>query len=185
MLTSANSSVIFTQYSHSDFDLILKSLLNEEKFSIKAVVTGNINNSDIKWNDMSGEFKIIVYDKTGAEFKILCGCKISSFTKNCGIKAIDHLYINSNNIDIAVYLLKILESFLFHRTNCGLVVGSDVNMTPSRYGGSLYNVITYGNGYIVTPPVWNPNYTWSHKHTISLFHKDLTVVEHQDFWNNP
>lgn len=163
------------EYTHAAFDeLILEGI----QVTTKLIVRGAHNYSDIKRNNMSGTLILEHFDNRQRALGNLFAVQIDGFTGNCGIKAIDHLYIRSPKI--AKQALKIIESFLYHRTNCGLVIGSDT--IQPHIGETLSFIRNYGENYEISKPVWNPNYTWAHNHRIALFQKDLTKTEHVSYW---
>lgn len=126
-------------------------------------VKGHRNNSDIKWNAMTGEMSMLVPDILRQKGYInIFSCKIRPLTGNCGAKAISHIYLFRNwgpeDVDVfkkqANCALNIIEDFLLHHTNCSLLVASDT------VGGGTHNIITKGGeGWNFSEPVHNPNYT--------------------------
>lgn len=176
------------EYSHVKFDEIFasfKPVYPQDGLQVKFLVDGNTNGSDIKINNFSGRVRLAVL-RNGQEHASLFGCQVDCFTGNCGVKAIDHLWFQSpikvtDRVERNKEMLKILESFLYHRCNAGLVVGSDTSTTDYT-GPTLANVTELGTGYQVGERIWNPNYTWRKDHTISLFYKDLTVGSHDNYW---
>lgn len=179
------------EFSHPKFDEILgffkPAIADFDKCSVRAIIDGAVNGSDIKWNNLSGKWRLSVI-REKKEILSLIGCQIDCFTGNCGVKSIDHLYLyqhpyikqDAAYVEKCREMLQILESFLYHQTNCGWLIGSD---TKAKYMGStLQNIELYGTGYEQTKPVWNPNYTWDRTHNIAIFTKDLNAVEHTPYW---
>lgn len=163
--------------------------------SLVIKVKAYVGASDIKWNDFAGSLRGVVVDTAGVELCNLFSCQLVHFTGNCGIKAIDHLEIGripgmttaakEALSDACRAILTTIESFAYHKTNCGVLTGSDTNCRGSVHGfkgNTIVNIEKFGSGYIVTDPTWNPNYTWSKGHQISLFWKDLNASSHQDYW---
>lgn len=139
------------------------AIIPELTFIVEAAIKG----SDIKWNDMEGVIRIV--DKSNFSY---ASCHLGHFTGNCGAKYIAHLYL------IKSHLLSLIESFAFHKTNCGLLIGSD---TTEPYTGNTLSLLkTHGKNYQVLPSVKNPN--WNH-HT-ALFWKDLNKETYIDYWQN-
>lgn len=178
---------LHAEFKHPAFDAILEFFKPAfpDEVSCKVIVDGATNQSDIKWNNLSGRFRLAVVRPDAGEVASLIGCQIDCFTGNCGIKAIDHLHLFRHpsvpdTKEKYKELIKIVESFAYHKTNCGILIGSDTN--TNYRGTTLTNIMEYGDGYVVTEPVWNPNYTWAKTHRISLFHKDLNAAEHTQYW---
>jgi hypothetical protein len=187
--TSVNADVKL-EFKHAKFDEILQiykpSVPNAD--SVRVLLIGHHNNSDIKLNNFAGTFTIQAYLKDQIR-ATLCSAGITCFTGNCGVKSVDHLYLyGTNQISADVLtavrkeLVKIVESLAFHKMNCGLLIGSDTNCQSYR-GETLRNIMQFGEGYVIDDPVWNPNYSHQRSHTISLFRKDLTHIEHVNYWN--
>lgn len=176
------------KFQSAQFDDILSyfsPLAKDKNPKLEVHVQAAINGSDIKWNNMSGVLTFKVLD--GDRVIPVAGCQIDCFTGNCGAKAIDHLYILLTgqlkpNDMIYKKILKVIESFLWHKANCGILVGSDTHRKDWS-GTTLKLIQNYGEAYKVVPPVWNPNYTWSKQHTISLFYKDLNGEKYVDYWS--
>lgn len=182
------------EYTHSKFDELLTPFkpalakwLNkpEGALQLKVVIKAEVRGSDIKWNDMAGTLcgSVRVDDK---EICQLFSCNIVHFTGNCGIKSIDHLTITVPPLSDTLTaerkeFLKILESFVYHKTNCGYLIGSDTCTTQYK-GRTLMNILAYGENYHVSDAVWNPNYTWSKDHKVAFFWKDLNKDKHVDYW---
>ena len=154
-------------------------------FEAKGTLTGDIN-----WNNAEAQIKIhfpfkielksehdlILGESKKIPYRATWSAKISPFTANCGVKALHHLWCDNWGQDAQLFL-SILESFLYYCCNCGIVVGSDT------VGGSTGDMIRqYGTGYVMSEPVWNPNYTWDHGHKIFLFHKYLDKNALVDYW---
>jgi hypothetical protein len=179
---------VHLQFQHEKFDEILKSIKPTFKnikgdLSLEIKLDGCHNRSDIKLNNFAGTFVINIL-KDGKYYCPILSSNISSFTGNCGVKSIDHLYLcdQVDNKKLKTELLQILESLVFHRMNCGLLIGSDTNCDSHR-GTTLRNIQLYGEGYEVDRPIWNPNYDWDKTHKISLFRKDLTGFDHTNYWD--
>lgn len=186
------------EYTHSHFDELLKPFragiakwlkVPEDKFTIKVVLKAEVKGSDIKWNDMAGTLwgSVRVDDK---EIIQLFSCNIVHFTGNCGIKSFDHLYfltiptqVKDQFVNQFKELFKVIESFVYHKTNCGYFIGSDT-CTGAYKGRTLMNVLAYGENYHVSDAVWNPNYTWAKDHKVAFYWKDLTQDKHVDYWQN-
>mgnify|MGYP001610293494 FL=1 len=145
---------------------------------------------DIKWNSIDAKIymQIPYTEARRAEFEAhrklyrtgihpyvnTFQAYVRPFTHNCGAKTIGDLSMVGTSEECKLFMTY-LESFLWHKCNCGLIVGSDyVDGTDVGYTG--YCVKTYGTGYTVEEPTWNPNYTWKNgrDHKIFLFHKQLT-----------
>lgn len=142
-------------------------------------ISVNIGTSDIKWNDMSGKISGHICNNQGAKINSLFSFQLVNFTGNCGAKAISHLSI-CPLVDQKI-VMTFIESFAYHRTNCGILLGSDTNP-----GGHTYRTIKeHGTGYTIGDPIWNPNYTWNKKHKVSFFWKDLTKEKYFDYWQVP
>lgn len=154
---------------------------------VKVFIDGNPNGSDIKWNNFSGKFKLSVVNKDGREVVPLISCQIDCFTGNCGVKSIDHLHLQWKNdkkyAEVARQLIEVLESFLYHKTNCGLLIGSDTYVSKALRGQTITAVEEYGKDYKIGERTWNPNYTWDKDHRIALFQKDLNGTKHHNFWS--
>ncbi len=169
---------------------------------VLCVVSGDLS-GDIKWNNANAIMKISVpptidkkamFDANTARYgtpyyERHLSVEIKPFTSNCGAKAISHIGIMTHQIydEQNKQFLKYIESFLYHKCNCGILVGSDCIDFGSEppYGGMTGNFIkVFGQGYVISEPVWNPNYTWggAQNHKIFLFHKYLVVNELPDYW---
>lgn len=133
---------------------------------------GAVKGSDIRWNDSAGSLVI------SAGGKNIASCHLVRFTGNCGAKSIAHLSISAPNKKAQKQLLRIIESFAYHKTNCGILVGSDT--TYPYKGNTLKTVESVGENYHVLDSVPNPN--WNHK--TALFWTDLTQRKHVDHWAN-
>jgi hypothetical protein len=147
-------------------------------------VEAKVKGSDIKWNDFAGTLKANVCRVDNGEPTLpIFNAQLVHFTGNCGIKALSHLrFVFPNTSDtFKKQCISLIESFAYHRTNCGMLVGSDTN-TVGHKGATLDLVSRFGEGYVVVPPTWNPNYTWAKHHCISLFWKDLNTCTHEDGW---
>ena len=109
---------------------------------------------------------------------------VRPFTHNCGAKTIEDLSMSGTPEECKLFFTY-LESFLWHKCNCGLIVGSDYIDGPDT-GQTGYCIKTYGIGYTFEEPMWNPNYTWrpdGRNHKIFLFHKQLTEENAPvDYW---
>lgn len=182
-------------YQHKDFNDLLTSF-NEEiskwvkhplkEPTISVVLDAEVAGSDIKMNDMAGTLKAEVQDD-GKFCLNLFSCNLVHFTGNCGIKAMDHLSFfqlpatKDKHKDDYSKMLSIIESFAWHKTNCGFLIGSDT-CAKGYKGATLMNIEQYGTNYHVSKPTWNPNYTWSKDHKVVYFDKDLNSVKHVDYW---
>jgi hypothetical protein len=193
-LPTATLHEVFYNSKFDEFLEAFKEFLGPlNGLKVKVFVDGNPNGSDIKWNNFSGQFRLSVVDKEGKERVSLLSTQIDCFTGNCGVKSIDHLHLqakanthkgwDSEYKTAASRMLEVLESFLYHKTNCGLLVGSDTYVGPTYRGRTIMAVEEYGSGYKIGEPTWNPNYTWDTKHRIALFQKDLNGTKHHDFWS--
>lgn len=135
---------------------------------------GEVAGSDIRWNNSMGKIKIVATDdKTN---RILASCHIGQFTGNCGAKYIAHLHLSAPEPKARKALLQIIESWAYHKTNCGFIVGSDT--TYPGEGQTIKHIKQDGEKYQVLPEVPNPN--WNHK--TSLFWKDITKQQHVNHW---
>lgn len=172
---------IFQTWKHKDFDEIgiefAKSINKPDlKTQIDAALTAN--GSDIKWNNMSG---ILQLNLTDGNIKYtIAHVGIDCFTGNCGVKAIDHLSFYPNHDNLKSNILSIFESFLYHKTNCGILIGSDT--VEPHPGGTIKAIKSFGKNYEFSKPTWNPNYTWSKQHRIAFFSKDLNKEEYFNYW---
>lgn len=152
---------------------------------VDVFISGAVRGSDIKWNDFAGTIRIL----TSAANPVQIGsCQLVRFTGNCGAKAISHVYIPVGmsyfQKEWAEKILALFESFAYHKTNCGLLIGSDTN-TDKYKGMSLLAIRDFGKNYHHEKPLWNPNYTSTRTHMISLFWKDLTAEENiPNYWIN-
>ena len=150
--------------------------LPEGYTSTKWIAAGTFA-GDIKWNDSTLAVQWECMHSSGRVYT--AKCRIAPFTNNCGIKAVAHIWIDTDNLQSA--FLGHLESFLKNCLNVGLMIGSDCN--AAGYMGTTSRTIeTYGSGYVFTDHVWNPNYTWDENHKIFLFYKDLTKHDYPDIW---
>lgn len=131
---------------------------------------GAVSGSDIKWNDSAGKLVI------SAEGKNIASCHLVRFTGNCGAKSLAHLSISAPTKEAKKALLAIIESFAFHKTNCGIIVGSDTTYPGKGY--TLQLVEAVGENYHVLDSVKNPN--WNHK--TALFWTDITKRKHTNHW---
>lgn len=170
----------------SPFEAVIQKWKPSGKLSLVIEVEGKTRGSDIKWNDFAGTIKGIVQGASDETVCHLFSCNMVHFTGNCGVKSIDHLQLGSfpggsTCKEAFPSLLKIVESFAYHKCNCGYLIGSDTD-TKGYMGGTLTNIRVYGVDYVTSPKTWNPNYTWSKDHTISLFWKDLNACTHQNYW---
>ena len=146
---------------------------------------------DIKWNNMDAQIKWKIpyfkHEKNKHDNYVerSGGCvyypfnynvKITSFTSNCGAKAISSL---GGPTEYMKLFINYLESFLYYKCNCGVIVGSDFFVSNEYHGGTGSNITKFGTGYTKTDLVWNPNYTTpnSNKHNIFLFYKYLNKDE--------
>lgn len=174
----------FQTWKHSDFDEIGEVFAKSIKIpNLKAQIDVSLvtNHSDIKWNNMSG---ILQFNLTDGNVKYtIAHMGIDCFTGNCGVKAIDHLNFYPGHNDVKERIVKIFESFLYHRTNCGYVIGSDT--IEPHPGETIKSIKSYGKNYEFSKPTWNPNYIWSggKGHKIALFSKDLNKEEHFNYWS--
>jgi hypothetical protein len=164
------------------------------KFTAEAIAYGSKGRSDIKWNDYAGTFKVQIKDGDVVLGSII-SCNLIHFTGNCGVKAISHIGLAPNwagdpkavgqlkdhpQAAAIKELLKVVESFAYHKLNCGWLLGSD---TWSSYKGRTLAIVTeLGENYHVSDKTWNPNYTWSKDHSIAFFNKDLNKAKHVDYW---
>jgi len=148
------------------------------------VLNGDRQNSDIKWNAWSGRLAIQL---SNGDQKIadVFNCEINPFTGNCGIKAISHVYFAADQAMSAkdrkswrARVLTMVEGFLYHVCNCGLVIGSDNNAGGSWSTGGT--VKEFGVDYTFSNWVWNPNYTWSKGHKVQVFSKELVGRNYPD-----
>jgi hypothetical protein len=152
---------------------------------VEVFVSGAVRGSDIKWNDFAGTIRILTLEAKPLQ---IGSCRLVRFTGNCGAKSISHVYIpigmSYYNKKWADKVLALFESFAYHKTNCGLLVGSDTDSKLYK-GMSLLAIRDFGKNYHHEKPLWNPNYKHSKEHTISLFWKDLTSEENiPDYWMN-
>lgn len=138
--------------------------------ALQVVVEAEVKGSDIRWNDMAGTIRFLA----GAQQ--VGSCHLGHFTGNCGAKYIAHLQLNVPTPTAKKELLALIESFAYHKTNCGIIVGSDT-MFPYK-GQTIKNIEEAGEAYEVLPQIPNPN--WHHK--TSLFWKDITKQTHTDHW---
>ena len=158
------------------------------KMEPKLLVKGHRNNSDIKWNAMTGEMFFDIPKEAQAKgFQSLFKAHIQPVTGNCGVKAISHLWLykdftktkDEHLKEKATLALNIIEDFLYHNTNCGLVLASDT------IGGGTHQIIQAGEkGWNETEHVWNPNYTWSKDHKVSMMWKVLNKEELPNYFGN-
>lgn len=131
-------------------------------------ISGNAGNSDIRYNDFKG--KLVFRNTKLGKSQIsdaVAGVVVEPFTGNCGVKAISSLWASGSMSEF----IEVLESFLYHMTNAGFVVGSDWVS-----GRTIQIIKMVGKDYIFSKEIWNPNYTWdadARKHNIVLFHKQL------------
>ena len=153
-------------------DLPLPEGFSSQKWIATGTFTG-----DIKWNNSQLNIKWEVLHTSGDTY--VASCKIDPFTDNCGIKAVSHIYVASDKLK--TFFIEHLENFLKNCLNTGLMIGSDCYC--GGYAGVTGDTIKkYGQDYVFTDPVWNPNYTWDKEHKIFLFHKDLTKHDYPDIW---
>lgn len=185
-----------TSFKHKSLDALLPFWLGllslpTDTIGIRLFINAKVGGSDIKWNDMAGKFAIELFTKaTGVLIRPLFSGQLVHFTGNCGIKALSHLWTayaaGGNKLplgfdDFKRQCIKIVESFAYYQTNCGMLIGSDTNCVGFK-GPTLTLIEGFGENYHISPPTWNPNYTWSKDHNISLFWKDLNSVTHEGGW---
>jgi hypothetical protein len=132
-----------------------------EPGSLAIIIRGTNQHSDIKWNHFQGSFKI--QDPKNKKYKF--SCVIDSITDNCGAKTIYHVRMLDPKDAHLKFYWQMLESFLWTKCNCSLLVGSD-----SEYGGS--KAIFDQVGFKYSDPIGNPNYGGrGESHKIVLAHK--------------
>lgn len=130
---------------------------------------------DIGINDFEGKIKIAL--KSDPK-NLLFQATVEPFTHNCGIKALSYVVIRSGDIAVQAELLHIAEAAIYYACRCGILIGSDF------IGGNTYIIVkNSGKDWVFTDPVWNPNYTWSKAHKISLFRKHLEAQLFKDIPN--
>ncbi len=132
---------------HKEFDKIfLKHKFSNSFYELKKDYSYSVQVSgefggDIKWNDCALELSWSIpknqfnvpksWDRDG----ILAKVQLVRFTGNCGVKALSHLTINPELIKNTTEILEFIESFAYHRLNCGILIGSDTTE------GSTYSMI--------------------------------------------
>lgn len=141
--------------------------------AITFIYEGEVRGSDIKWNNSMGK---ITMHATGVKGPLLASCHIGQFTGNCGAKYIAHLNLNGPTVETKRLLMALIESWAYHKTNCGIIVGSDT--THPYKGQTVKNIEEVGMDYVCLPDVPNPN--WNHK--TALFWKDITKSTHTNHW---
>lgn len=155
------------------------------RWYVEGILTG-----DIKWNNIDAQICLhIPYPETEKDkvqqIRDMYGddanvtkrtffVRVRPFTHNCGVKAIEDLSVSGSNEECKLFLTY-LESFLWHKCNVGIIIGSDY-VDGEDQGLTGRNIKTYGEGYTIEEPTWNPNYKWTNgrNHKIFLFHKQLT-----------
>lgn len=174
------------KYVHPTFTELLNSFHLPFKavapLSTSITLSANTKGSDIKWNDMAGTLTMQIFDANQKMVGDLMNCQLVHFTGNCGVKAASHIFLQAGgSVETYKALLAIIESFAYHRTNCGILMGSD-----TEQGRTLGIVQKYGSKYQFTEKTWNPNYTWSgaKDHKIVAFWKMLNEEKHTDYWQN-
>ena len=111
-------------------------------------------------------------------------CHITPFTENCGAKSLSHI-TGGRTPEDRIKFLELVESFMFHKMNCGILVGSDYKELATGYSGRTGRTIKEaGKDYVILDSVWNPNYTWKDgkDHNIFLFYKYLRPDVYTDYW---
>src|SRR4051812_4609800 len=80
--------------------------------AISFVLEAEVKGSDIKWNNLLGKITM-----TGPGGHIIGSCHIGQFTGNCGAKYIAHLNASAPTVEGQKAVLKLIESFAYHKTN--------------------------------------------------------------------
>lgn len=140
--------------------------INLSGYQVKA--DGEITGS-IKWNHLNCRLYMELL-LNGSRWTEGWMVDIKDPWRNCGSKTISCLSLGHyyTSPEIKKEILQGIESFLWHKTNCSIIIGSD-----QPHGGTAHQVREYGEGYVFSEPVWNPNYVGQPNHTICIFHKNL------------
>ena len=150
-------------------------------------VKGYRNSSDIKWNAMTGYFRILpsaAMKKYGINEVFYV--EIRAFTGNCGIKAISHFRVAKewgakSDIQDKVFkaAMPLLNDFLWNKTNCNMVIGSDYT------GGQTFGLIKRSGDFEFTDETYNRNYGQSNtSHRIRAFWRILDKSEGKNNYFN-
>ena len=165
--------------AHSEFDKIFLNHTFKEFHELKKDYHYEIEaigefSGDIKWNDSALKLiwkiptQYFNVSKSYMREGIITSVELMRFTGNCGFKAMSHLFVIDSFRKYTGEILNFIESFAYHRLNCGMLIGSDT------VGGDTYsNIKKYGEGYKFSESTWNPNYTWGPTHKVLLYYKDL------------
>lgn len=163
------------------------------KWRVEGILTG-----DVKWNNINAKIQMYIpypeserasleehiqrYGRNANLYKKIFSVNVRPFTHNCGIKTIEDLALKGS-IQKCKLFITYLESFLWHKCNCGIIIGSDY-IDKQEEGDTGRIIKRYGIGYIIEEPTWNPNYTWlgGKTHNIFLFHKQLGANVPVDYW---